>query len=783
MELARRWAEEAPDVEVDGGFSAVHWAGRSQYWATRPEVVTVSMNIAAVLAASDNMAAIIAAPAQATAAATSAGNALTYRNQTSGYRDEVASIAVTFGDLASAMTAINAARDLAQAYAVSPTDVGPGSPSAKTSADLAAAKAAAALVSETNAGVSAGQALAAAGGIIYDTTTAGIAATVNGQFFIVKGDGTTTYALMYKNVATVATLVASYPSKTALDNALLLLAQTLLRADGPTEFSLTDQDGYRWLRVTPTVFQHPVIDSIRVDLAIAKAVTDRSKQKSGPTEFSLTDQDGYRWMRLSPTVFQHQVMDSVRSDLAAAKAVTDQNKQKSGPAEWSLTDVDGSKFFEVKPATMRHPVIDRFARRIDRNERPLPDPAYALMATLAERIGLHMLGESLSMGHLSNPPISTTPSTRADMFNGGVRPEDRNDTDFSGNRASLTSAFEVTKAPGIDDFVTDGGETPMSGMVEMIAQLLVEEDGYDPLALGQKFLLAADGHNGQPISGMLQGSVASDVYERVLASIGQGASLYEAAGKSYVPGALTIFEGANDNFSDVTYQYYLDNLRLVRSQFQAPVDAILGWHRPLPMAVIQTCTHPTNGLPVPNVALASLAVCADAEMVFAGPAYPFPQISVGDLHLSARGSKWAGAYFGLVLKRLLFDQIKVAPLVPVIHAQGNNIIARFPVDRGRRIIGGATSPEVPAVTNWGLAAVSAAGATKTLSNPRIAGRDCIVWDASETPADAWKFRFAWTGDAYKGYSNIRDDNPLIFDRSFLKLPMQKWVPICEVILT
>ncbi|TIM41740.1 MAG: sialate O-acetylesterase [Mesorhizobium sp.] len=55
------------------------------------------------------------------------------------------------------------------------------------------------------------------GGIIYDTTAAGIAATTNGQFFIVKGDGVNTYALSYKNVAGVATLIASYPSKTALD--------------------------------------------------------------------------------------------------------------------------------------------------------------------------------------------------------------------------------------------------------------------------------------------------------------------------------------------------------------------------------------------------------------------------------------------------------------------------------------------------------------------------------------------------------------------------------------
>ncbi|RWB96504.1 MAG: SGNH/GDSL hydrolase family protein [Mesorhizobium sp.] len=73
---------------------------------------------------------------------------------------------------------------------------------------------------------SAAQAAAAVGGVIHDTTTAGIAATVDGQFFLVKGDGTNTYALMYKNVATVATLIASYPSKTALDATLATLTAT-----------------------------------------------------------------------------------------------------------------------------------------------------------------------------------------------------------------------------------------------------------------------------------------------------------------------------------------------------------------------------------------------------------------------------------------------------------------------------------------------------------------------------------------------------------------------------
>ncbi|MER8591434.1 hypothetical protein NKH33_07505 [Mesorhizobium sp. M1182] len=79
-----------------------------------------------------------------------------------------------------------------------------------------------------------GLANAAIGGVVYDTTAAGIAATVNGQFFIVKGDGINTYALSYKNVVGVATLIASYPSKTALDAFLASLSATVTQTIGRT---------------------------------------------------------------------------------------------------------------------------------------------------------------------------------------------------------------------------------------------------------------------------------------------------------------------------------------------------------------------------------------------------------------------------------------------------------------------------------------------------------------------------------------------------------------------
>ncbi|RWI99134.1 MAG: hypothetical protein EOR23_33860, partial [Mesorhizobium sp.] len=74
-----------------------------------------------------------------------------------------------------------------------------------TNAGLTAADRIATAADAVSAAASAALAEAAIGGVIYDTTALGLAATVDGQLFIVKGDGISTYALMYKNVAGVAT--------------------------------------------------------------------------------------------------------------------------------------------------------------------------------------------------------------------------------------------------------------------------------------------------------------------------------------------------------------------------------------------------------------------------------------------------------------------------------------------------------------------------------------------------------------------------------------------------
>ena len=188
----------------------------------------------------------------------------------------------------------------------------------------------------------------------------------------------------------------------------------------------------------------------------------------------------------------------------------------------------------------------------------------------------------------------------------------------------------------------------------------------------------------------------------------------------------------------------------------------------------------------PVIPIAQLQMALENDYVaHATPTFFMPHRS-NDVHLQPAGTKHLAAYFGWVIYQWLCKGYKPVPLRPVIRAEGNKIIARYPVLPGRKLVIDATTIEL--MPNFGMRAFNAAGVEKTLSNPRLVGRDCVVWDASETPADVWNFGYAWspqtaTGRTVLNGGNIRDDNPLIFDPTDLNKPMYRWAPIDKITLT
>ncbi|WP_296616683.1 hypothetical protein [Sphingomonas sp.] len=528
----------------------------------------------------------------------------------------------------------------------------------------------------------------------------------------------------------------------------------------------------------------------------------------GPSGFALIDTAGYRWLNVTLTDIKHVAIDLIKSRLAALEAYTAKLPLIGAPgaATFSLVDNNGYNWLKATPTTLQHKVIEAMSNRIVAALRGPPDPSIANMRIIAERIGLHMSGESLSLGH-GSPVITVGASATSDMFGNAeltkasIVPDDigdissASDSDLISNRAALTPAVELSYSADADDW-TSHGETPLTGCAQMIVQLLKDEDGIDFLAAGMRFLLSDDGRNGGSITtedATLTGLTA----QRVYASFGQAQALYSALGKSYAPAAQMIITGTNDNASDSTNypsgadtKWFYTRAQTVQLQRQAKAIALrlISPNARLPLLIGQTATHtnPVFNAPIPHVALDQLQLAIDKpEFILACIQYGV-QNGVNDIHMTGAGSKQMGAYFGWHLKRLMFDGLRIGPMVPTFTAQNSQIVATFPVRPGHTIAGGLTVADTTVLSNWGVAAVDANGIAKTLSNPRAVARDRIVWDAPAAPANTWKFRCGYTGNTTKAWTNIaetRADSTLIFDPYALRLPMYRWLPICEVPLT
>lgn len=494
--------------------------------------------------------------------------------------------------------------------------------------------------------------------------------------------------------------------------------------------------------------------------------------------------------------------------IAAAASANGNLKQYDGPPLVTFDDASGNNWARFLPDDCNYAPINRTGRYAAAALRGAPDPTLAAYRRIAERIGLCMSGESLSLGHGSGVAgqliVSYLVSTVADMFgNAGLTkasivPEDisaiTNGTDpnLLANRAALTPALE---AADTTNSWTVHNETPLSGCAQMIVQLLKDEDGIDFTGSGMRFLLTDDGRNGSPLS-TEDATQTGYTAQRVYSSWAQGKALYGAQNKSFVPAVNMFMIGTNDNAADAANypggansKYFYNLAETIRAQRQAQAATLFGSTYKLPMMIGQTATHlnPTYFTAIPHVALDQLQLAIDKTDWLLPVIQYACENQPADVHLTGPGSKLAGAYFGWHIKRLLFDGIRMAPLLPTFKAMGKQIIATFPVGRGHKILGGQTVADTTVLSHWGVTAVAADGVTaKVLSNPRVVSRDTIIWDAPEVPADVWKFRSGYVGNTNKGWTNIvevRDGLPLTFDPDYLRLMVGRWYPIAEIPLS
>lgn len=482
-------------------------------------------------------------------------------------------------------------------------------------------------------------------------------------------------------------------------------------------------------------------------------------------------------IEVTKNTINHPDMNTTRDAAQAAATAAEVVSVVPGENKVVFVDASDNTLVEITTSRVNHPDINEIRTSVNNlrgSRSAIRDPQWDSIHAIANLLHIFSYGQSLSRGNNTITALTSDPLAYAYRFIGGVRPDDLS-SDPAVAMASLSSFIETAYTPY--NPTDQKAETPLGGCFQMIAQLLLSEDGIDLSASGQALLGSAPGEGGRSLA---QLSLGTTYFDRMKDHATYGLARAGDAGRLYNIGAMLWLQGEQDYVLGTSRATYIAGLRQLRSDAEDWFQSVSGFSTPLPLVTYQTGTHPRLSVTTPDIALAQLDICDDDYVVMASPTYFFPYSASSNLHFTNVGSKWFGAYCGLALKRWLWDGVKpraMRMLTPI--RQGARIIVPFDVDPGRKLVIDATT--VSAITNYGFTLVDSGGSALTISSVALAGPSSIqITAASSVPSGA-KVRLGWIGDGHVGLTNIRDNSGdlVVFDPGGLNLPMHKWAPIDE----
>lgn len=382
-------------------------------------------------------------------------------------------------------------------------------------------------------------------------------------------------------------------------------------------------------------------------------------------------------------------------------------------------------------------------------------------------------GQSLSVGYMGIPAISTRPTPLGYRFKTGVRSLDAFHRPNEAGAPAITEEVESLRESELAMF----GETPATACVRMIAQLLEDEDGLTLEDTPLRFLMTAPGANTMSVS-QLSGK---DAFEGVKSSALLGAQAARGLQRSYRLAALAWIQGESDYADDTTEAEYARAVRQLRNTVGSIRTGMDPTAPTLPMLVTQTATHPAAKRDRPTIALAQLGLAKDHDIALVCVSYALP-FWPNDVHLAAAGYQWMGAYHGLALKRWLFDGSKPRHLDPVrARAVGATIEIEFDVPSGPLAMDSNAIAEQP---NFGFSVLDEAGAEVLVQSVRLAGESTVVLELQTDARASFAVRYAWGGDGTKGLGNLRDStgDAIRYRSDGYELPLHNWAPIFELMV-
>lgn len=550
-----------------------------------------------------------------------------------------------------------------------------------------------------------------------------------------------------------------------------------------------DEGGHVFLDVTPDRVRHVQIDALQVDVDKFAPVAAAVQTPDADDRFQLMDALRRVFFKVTPSTIRHPAFDAVKSAIDKVGAVLTPR-----PVEDRLRLIDsmGRIFLEVTPARFRH--VDFEATKATAlaaastaadNKRAIAqvkrsgvrDPAqlvYAIRALLAHFI---LYGQSLGAGVGGSPAISTAAGLSfAKMFQGGLRSRDAQPSSGAYNANFYGSLVGLAEATQTNN---DGyGETGCYGMAEMIAQLLLAEDGIDIASTGQQLLFSSPAEGSQPISALQSGGT---YWPRVQADVTNGNLLGTAGGLPYLAHALTWRQGERDTALQTDPATYKAALRdSVVGALRTYAAGVTGIDRAIPCVTYQLASHRAYGFD-PTIGLALLELVeTEANFALSAPLYPFTH-NGDQKHLPAAGYRKLGGYEGIAWKRWLFDGIKPRHLKALDPVWLNGaIIVPFDVPVGPLTL---DTTLVTNPGNYGFVIVDQAGAAVAITSVALLGSDrVLIKHSGGNLAAGSQLRYAWgtsamttTGPTSGPRGNLRDSQGDTI--TFHGDRMDNWSPI------
>lgn len=325
-------------------------------------------------------------------------------------------------------------------------------------------------------------------------------------------------------------------------------------------------------------------------------------------------------------------------------------------------------------------------------------------------------GQSLSVGGVGTPPISTTQPYSNLTFTAGVLATKAGNS-FGGlnpGTGGSKALIEENPQPAGDGGL-NRGETICSGAANMAVQFATIQDGIAPADF--VIFASAPGHGAYVIANLVKGAAW---YQNLLDHASQAALLAANAAKSYGVHAMAWIQGETDAQNGLAQATYSAAQIQLADDASDDIVAMTRQESPVHMLTYQTSAYVVSS--GGKIALAQLdAVRQGKNIHFVVPTYVFPNV-VGGVHLTNIGYLWMGRYFGRAYKQLVIDGQKPDCLWPLsATAKGATLQIKFRVPKAPLVL---DAVGLAATLNSGFVVQDDSGAI-SLSAIAVVGDDVV----------------------------------------------------------